>query len=100
MPRSNESLIWKLEVEGVKLFTKLSATEAHSNICVDPITQTLKKCKLPSRRTSVLSPHISTHSDYKKEWDKLQAEEEKKANAQKGALDSFVTKGRLNFAGG
>jgi hypothetical protein len=47
---------WKsgLEVGGVKLFTKLSATEAQCNICVNSATNGPKKIKLVNGNTKIL----------------------------------------------
>lgn len=94
MARSSESLIWKLEVKGVKLFTKLSSAEAQCNVCLNPDGNGQKKYKLSNRSPTVLIPHISKHDDYKKAWDKLQEQEQKKADAQKEQLLKFATKGR------
>jgi hypothetical protein len=95
MTRSNESLVWKLEVRGIKLFTKLSATEAQCNVCVDPATNEPKKYKLSNRSPTVLIPHITKHSEYKKKWDKMQTQEEKKMENRKSSLNSFLVKGTV-----
>lgn len=95
MGRSNESPVWKLETNGIKLFTKLSATEAQCNVCVDSATNGPKKIKLVNGNTTVLVTHLSQHPEYKKQLDELKKHEEKKAEARKGSLNSFLIKGKL-----
>jgi hypothetical protein len=91
------SIAWQLEINGIKLFKKLSSTEAQCNICVDPFGKP-KKYKLPGRTPSVLVPHISKHTDYKKQYDELKAIEDKKKEMEKQAqmsIQKFTSNGKL-----
>jgi hypothetical protein len=63
MGRSNESPVWKLEVGGVKVFTKLSAIEAQCDVCVDSSTNGPKKIKMIGGNTKVLKDYVSLHPD-------------------------------------
>jgi len=98
MSRSNESPVWKLEINGIKLFTKVSATEAQCNVCVDAVTNGPKKIKLTTGNTKVLHDHVSKHPEYKKQLDVLKMQEANQVKAQKGSLDKFLTKGNLQFS--
>jgi uncharacterized FlgJ-related protein len=87
------SLIWKLEIGGVKLFTKLSTTEVQCNAC-DPV----KQYKLSQGSTSTLIAHIPKHPAYQtllKEWQDLEKEEKKKSQAGQRKLSTFFNNGKF-----
>jgi hypothetical protein len=91
------SLVWQLEIGGVKLFTKLSSIQAQCNICMDSNGEP-KKYKLSSRSPTVLVPHISNHKEYKAQYDELKKAEAKKVEekkAQEVSIQKFMSSGKL-----
>jgi hypothetical protein len=84
------SIIWQLEINGVKLFTKLSPTNVQCNICKDSGGNP-KKFNLPLRSTTRLHGHVSKHNEYKKQYNELKAIEDKKKEMEKQAQMSIRT---------
>ena len=60
------SLVWKLEIDGVKLFTKLPNQKSQCNVC-NPV----KTFAMTDYNTKTLISHIPKHEEYKKLYDKL-----------------------------
>lgn len=79
------SLIWKLGIGGVRLFTKLSSNEIECNAC-DP----KKKIKLHDGSTTKATSHVSQHPEYKKQLDDLREQERKKTETQQKQMTSFL----------
>jgi hypothetical protein len=94
MVRKNASPIWEFQLNGVRLFTKLSPTEAQCNVCEDPATKAPLKIPLTGRNTTVLITHLSKHADYKTQYEELKKQAAEKIEADKGSMDSFVTSGK------
>jgi hypothetical protein len=84
------SLVWQLEIDGLKLFTNLSTTEAQCNAC-NPI----KNYKLSNRSPTVLEPHISKHPEYFALWNKLKKQKEEEAKSQQGQLLNYFNNGNF-----
>jgi hypothetical protein len=82
------SLIWKLEIDGVKLFTKLSKDEIGCNIC-DPNN----RIKLHDGSITKATKHVKEHSKYQKQLDNLKKLEQRKAETQQSSLTSFLING-------
>ena len=79
------SIVWKLEIDDVKLFTKLSKVKAQCNVC-NPV----KLYAMANGSTKSLILHIPKHPEYKKLYDKLKTEEEKETQKLQKSMKTFL----------
>ena len=89
------SILWKLVIGGVSLFTRVSSDQIRCNLC-DPSAEKAP-INLPGRSTSTLFPRVKKHPAYQKLLDDLREEEKQQKEDQKGGILKFLNSGEFHF---